>query len=285
MEKEEDKGNQRNCSYGPEEDLRIENEILKLKMQAERGAWFVESSGDLPPEIEAQFLKNVELFESNFENAKEMSVYECIGSPSYKKAEELDPAEAEVEMIKLLELMQAKNINLDMLGEYEPVVIYKFITEELFNEKITEMNIPGYTQNFMYEEFHPNHKMDIGNTAQRFLNDWFEKGFNEYSSELAAQMVTAEGKIFSKEEVLQKLYNCLDCYRKFVNIKFAGGDISFEWNEKESKGLGHAEGMFKYEAENENGEIVHVEGPYKLYMINEYGLWQIFYFVFPGFSW
>ena len=51
------------------------------------------------------------------------------------------------------------------------------------------------------------------------------------------------------------------------------------------KGMGHAEGMFRYDAEIENGEKIHFEEAFKLYMINEDGYWRIFYFVFPGFAW
>ncbi len=49
--------------------------------------------------------------------------------------------------------------------------------------------------------------------------------------------------------------------------------------------MGHAEGMVKYDAVLENGETVHVEGPFKLYMQLEEEWWQIFYFHWPGFEW
>ena len=267
------------------EKLQLDNEILKLKMMAERGAYFGESAGDLPPEVEAQFLKNIQLFEDFFDEAEEISVYECIGKPQYKDVDELTAEEVKNETNRLLELMESKNLVLDVLGQYDPAIIYKFIIDELLPKKIREINIPGFMHHFVYEEFHPDHKLDIGNAAQEFINHWFEKGFNEYSSELAHQFITAEGKIYTTEEVLQKLNNCLDSYKRFSNIKFKGSDISFEWDDKEDKGIGHAEGIFSYDAEIENGEIIHIEGPYKLYMMNEFGGWEIFYFVFPGFNW
>ncbi len=274
-----------NFHDNPEQNLRIENEIMKLKMQAERAAVFGGNMEDLPPEVEAEFLKNVQQFEESFDKASPISIYECIGKPAYKKAGELKPKEVKREIKRILKLLHSKNIILDVLGQYDLSVIYKFITEELFREQIREVNLPGYIHSFIYEEFHPNHKLDMERTAQHFLDHWFEKGFNEYSFELAGRFITAEGKIFLKESVLEKLQNCLNSYRRFMNIKFKGSDISFEWDEKEGKGMGHAEGMFSYDAEIESGETIHVEGPFKLYMINETGLWQIFYFVFPGFAW
>lgn len=279
--------NEGNHSFNnePEENLRIENEILKLKMMAERGAMFGGSMEEIPPEIEAQFLKNVEAFENSWDNAKLVSVYEYIGEPAYKKAHELDPHNTKAELLSLLELMSSKNVVLDVLEEYEPSVIYQFITEELFLAEISDISLPGYTYHFIYEEFHPNHEADIGNLAQQFIDHWFEKSFDEHCSELADELVTPEGKSYAKQQVISKLRNCLECYNAFSNIKSKSSSIHFDWDEAEEKGLGHAEGAFKYVAEIENGQIINIEGPFKLYMANEYGLWKIFYFVFPGFQW
>ena len=269
----------------PEQNLRIENEIIKLKMQAERGALFGGNREDLPPEMEALFLKNVQQFEDTFDIAREITIYECIGQPDFKKTEELKTEDVKEEITRILELLHSKNIIFEVLGQYEFSVIYKFITEELFREKIREVNHPGYIHSFVYEEFHPNHHVDIGRTAQEFLTHWFEKGFDENSTEFANQFITADGSIFSREEVLLRLRNCLNSYHDFSNIKFIGSGTSFEWNEEEAKGMGHAEGMFSYDAEIEKGETIHIEGPFKLYMINEDGFWRIFYFIFPGFAW
>lgn len=285
MEEENNKNEQENFTNDPDENIRIENEILKLKMQAERGALFGGNMDDLPPEMEAEFLKNVQQFENSFDNAKEVTIYECIGKPGYMKADELKLEDTENELRRINELMHSKNIVLEVLGQYELSLIYKFITEELFQQKIREVNFPGYIHNFVYEEFHPNHHVDIAATAQEFLNHWFENGFDENSFELAGQFITAGGKVFSRDQVIEKLCNCLNSYQRFINIRFKGSDTHFEWDEKEEKGMGHAEGMFSYDAEIENGETLYMEGPFKLYMINENGSWQIFYFVFPGFAW
>jgi hypothetical protein len=286
MDEKNRKDHPENFSNDPEQNLRIENEILKLKMQAEKGAFFGGNMEDLPPEVEAEFLKNVQSFEDSFDKAKQITIYECIGKPVYKKVDELTGTEEiENELKRIMELLHSKNILLEVLGKYELSVIYKFITEELFQEQIREMNFPGYMHNFIYEEFHPNHNVDIARTAQDFLDHWFEKSFDEDCVEFADPIVTANGIIYSRNEVILKLRKCLDSYKEFMNIKFMGSDTSFDWDEIGKKGMGHAEGMFKYDAEIENGELIRIEGPFKLYMINEDGTWRIFYFVFPGFAW
>jgi len=285
MENEMKNDSHENFGDDPEQNLQIENELLKLKMQAERGAFFGGNMEGLPPEVEAEFLKNVQSFEDSFDKAKQVTIYECIGSPEYKQAEELKPEEIEAEMRKIIELMQSKNIILEVLGKYDLSLIYKFITDELFQEKIKEVDYPEYLHSFVYEDFHPSHDVDIAMTAQDFLDHWVKKEFDENSFELAGQLVTADGKTFSRNEVIARLRNCLNSYREFSNIGFMGCDTNHEWNETEGKGMGHAEGMFRYDAEIENGETIHFEDAFKLYMINEDGYWRIFYFVFPGFSW
>ena len=285
MKEENKKPGDEKFSDDPDENLRIENEILKLKMQAERDAVFGGNIEELPPDVEAAFLKNVQQFEESFDNAKPVTIYECIGQPMFKKVDELIPEEVKEELKKILELLHAKNIILDVQGQYELSVIYSFITEELVQQQIREVDFPGYIHSFTYEEFHPNHAIDIGNTAQLFLNHWFKKEFNEEFSPFASQIITADGVIYSTGEVITKIINCLNCYNRFFNIKFGGSDTSFDWNEEEKKGIGHAEGMFSYDAEIEMGETLNFEGPFKLYMTNDDGNWRIFYFVFPGFSW
>src|SRR5204863_9670134 len=98
------------------------------KMQAERGALFGGNREGLPPEVEAEFLKNVQSFEDSFGQAKQITIYECIGSPEHKHVEKLKPEEVEDEIRKIIELMHSKNIILEVLGKYDLSIIYKFIT-------------------------------------------------------------------------------------------------------------------------------------------------------------
>lgn len=91
--------------------------------------------------------------------------------------------------------------------------------------------------------------------------------------------------MLTKQEVLDKLKTVFDAYPQFTNCKYVIAEINFQLNEEIETGMGHAEGGVKYDAILENGEQVHIEGPFKLYMSMEYDWWKIFYFVFPGFEW
>ncbi len=271
-------------SDDPEENLRIENEILKLKLQAEEGAVF-SSSDNLPPDLEHSFLQNVQRFEDARKNAKQVKVYELLGKPDYKKESYLSDSEIKMELKKLFDLLESKSMPLAVLGEYEPRLIYKFITEELFEHETDDVQLPGMTKNFTYEEFHPNHKMEIHERTMDFLSDWFEQKFTEYCWELNDPFILSNGTIMPKAEVLKKLENVFNSYSSFANPKYAIGEISFQWNDMEARGMGHAQGVVQYDAILEHGEIVHFEGPFKLYMSNESTWWTVFYFVFPGFKW
>ena len=122
MEENDKQGNEEKFSDDPEENLRIENEILKLKMQAESGAYFSENTNaDLPPEIENEFLRQIQHFEEAWKDVKYTKVYDIAGKPYFKKAYELLPDEIEKELQALFELLDKHNINLHVQGEYEPL--------------------------------------------------------------------------------------------------------------------------------------------------------------------
>ncbi|HLF46607.1 MAG TPA: hypothetical protein VI548_09290 [Chitinophagaceae bacterium] len=105
------------------------------------------------------------------------------------------------------------------------------------------------------------------------------------SWELNDPFILSDGRIIPKAEVLKKINNVFNSYSSFTNAKYAIGEISFQWDDTKASGMGHAEGGVHYDAILENGETVHIEGPFKLYMSNEGTWWSIFYFVFPGFTW
>lgn len=271
-------------SEDPKENLHIENEIMKLKMQAESNA-FIVTEKDIPPELENMFLKNVQEWEDAYRNVKQVRIYDLIERPEYKPATDISEEEVQSEVDRLIAIMSMHNICLHVEGKYEPMTIYRFITEDLFEYETDDMQLPGLTQNFTYEEFHPNHELDIQRRTMDFFEDWFERKFDAYSWELDDVFILPDGRTFSKEEVLGKIQQLFDSYPAFNNLQFALGETCFQLNEGDGKGLGHSEGMVKYNAVMENGEVVPVEGPFKMYMAYESNWWNIFYFVFPGFVW
>jgi hypothetical protein len=271
-------------SDDPEENLRMENEVLKLKLQAQFGANLSDETS-LPLDIENEFLKNVYAFEQNHNNYNPIKIAAFLGSPSFQKVENLDEENLKKEYHRLLELLNTKSMAIDFIKPREDRFKYKFITEELFEHTISSSGMLGMTLHFIYEEFHPDHNLDIRNRSSDFLRDWFRKEFNEFSTELGCQFILANGKTLTREEALVKIKDVFDCYTSFTNCQVAEGEIKFKWNDETQTGIGHAEGGVRFDAILESGETVHFEGPFKLYLSNEDGWWSIFYFVFPGFEW
>jgi hypothetical protein len=268
-------------SDDPEENLRMENELLRLKLQAELGGES-HSSGNLPPEIENEFLKNIFAFEQNYANDKRMIIYDLLRRPEFIKADDLADAAIGIELQKVTDLLAAKNIVVHFDDECDNRIRYRFITEELFEKETSSFTVPGMTTNFDYEEFHPNHKKDIQNRTIEFMTEWFKQSFGEYSWELANQFILPDRRIMSKNDIIAQMNNIFAAYREFKNEDYFIKEIKFELNE--NGGLGHAEGGVRYDAVLENGETILIQGPFKLYFSLEVEWWSIFHIIFPGFK-
>jgi hypothetical protein len=274
-------------SDDPAENIKMENEFLKIKLKARYGdAFFMQSNGDLPPEIENQFLKNMMAFEDAHANASFTTVYECIGKPDYKPASNLNDTEIAMELERVNTILAEHNMALDICdGPYPDRLIYTFITEELFAHETETGGIKGMGCHFIYEEFHPNHKAEITKCTHQFLQHWFTRNFDEYSTEVSRDIITFDGRQMSKEELLDKMQLFFNAFQQFKDDAYNIDKAVFEIKEETQTGMGYAEGMLKYDALLEKGESVHYEGAYKLYLQMEHNYWNIFYFVMPGFKW
>jgi hypothetical protein len=274
-------------SDDPAENMRLENEFLKIKLKAQYGdAFFMESNADLPPEIENQFLKNMIAFEDASADGTSATVYETIGKPDYKPAEELNELELNRELKRMNTILEEHNLALDICdGPYPDLIIYKFITEELFAHEMEMGGIPGMGWNFIYEEFHPNHKVEITKCTHQFLQHWFTRNFDDYATELSSQIITADDKQMSRKDAISKMQLFFDAFKQFKDDGYNIDDVSFEINEETRQGMGFSEGVLKYDALLDKGESIHFEGPYKLYLQMEDKWWDIFSFVMPGFKW
>ena len=167
----------------PKLDIRQENEFKKMKMSLESGAIFPDDlSKQLPPEIESQFLDSIMSFEKAFRNAKQISVYDKIGRPDFVPENVLNDAEVTGSLEKIESILHQNGLNLDVLADYENEerLIYKFITEELFDLEVDDVNIQGFNTNFIYENFHQNHKYDLNRDTLDFLNMFLNKKSNIY---------------------------------------------------------------------------------------------------------
>lgn len=265
-----------------EEKLRMENELLKLKMQAELGAQFHEES-DIPADMENIFLKNILAFHEAAQNQTTVTVAEKLANPKFTKAIDLSNAEIGNELERLENLLAEHHIVVDYIGDYDDRTKYVFLTEELFDIEIDDMEIGDMKRHFIYEDFHPDHAADIKKHAEDFINLWFKQAIKADSWELADEFILPEGKIKTKQEVVNQIQDIFNLSNGFINGRYDIIDVDYTLMDGD-RGMGYAEGALGYRVLLANGETEVISGPFKLYFALEFGYWQIIHLVFPGFS-
>lgn len=271
-------------SNDPEEQLRIENELLRLKLQAETGANLQELE-NVPPEVENAFLNNILAFERQLDNIEEVSIFSIIGEPKdFKPDAELNDTEIEQELDRLNALLEANQIEVDYGTDYSSRLKYKFITEELFEHETQKFDMPEMVHHFIYEEFHPNHILTIEGIAEDFLEMWLTQSIEKDSFIFSNEMVSQAGVPVTKEQFFTKIQHVFDAYLYFENGDFSIDEVTFEMmpNAEIPTGFGCAEGIITYDGMLENKEKQHVKSPFKLYMQFNNGYWDLMNVIMPG---
>lgn len=157
----------RNSTY--KDFIRHENELTKLKIQAEFGI-NLNNESELNPAIESIWLNQILEYERAMINNKKITVGEFLENPVYLSVDQLNEEQLPVELQRLMELLHSKNIVIDSLAGVDDREMFRFITTELF---LTEMDscIPkNMIVCYIYEEFHPNDAYEIRQICTEFFN-------------------------------------------------------------------------------------------------------------------
>ena len=265
-------------------DLRLENEILKLKMQAEHGA-SIYSHEDLPPEIEAMFLRQVQQFESARHSVSQVSIHQLIGSPELQAAPHLDEQELVSCTSQLLDKLAEKNIKIEKPDSIDDKTFYRFLTEEFMQQETEDLQLEGMIKFYDYHMFHPDHAMDIRITAERFLDNWFRKNIEGLRWELSQGIILPDTTILGIDNVIELVELHFEKFHLLNGGEATILDVGFQWSVENNTGIGHAEGKLFYQVALRNGDTRRIAGSFKIYFVNELGFWSVFYFVMPGFEW
>jgi hypothetical protein len=288
MEQESKLPENEKFSDDPEENLRLENEFLKMKMMTESGGIFGGSSdGGLSPEIENQWLKNIMEFEKAYANAKPQKIVDLVGGPSFEDEKNLDPKKFKTEFARLKKLLKQHNIKVDFLAPQPDRIKYHFITGELFDHETDFIPVKGMTTNFVYEEFHPDHKKEITEITDEFLNDFFERNLNIDSDYFDDEIIEPDGNVISKEELVNRFYSMYEVAVAFENTSFEVNNIEFEVKDKTEdnpSGMGFSEGEIRYNMIFKDGGRKEVHGPFKIYFGRQWGFWNIYFFYLAGYN-
>jgi hypothetical protein len=282
FEEEEEK-----FSEDPMEHFKIENEILKMKLKMQFGDSFQMFGGEdaLPPDIENQFLKSMIQFEENFQNAEFITIAEKLGNPVFTPLENIPESQLQKEVEVILDLLATKQIVIDFTHQpYNAKEVYSFLTTDFLKEEVEKNAVEGMMQNFIYEEFVPNHKEDIKQSAEQFLDHWLNKNDEGLPDFMAKGIVDDKGKMYTIDEWKNKVKLFFDAFNSFDNGSNTIEECAFTF-ENVDAGLGHCEGTITYDAILDKGEKIEYKGPFKLYFTYEEEYWNLFYFHIPGFNW
>ena len=196
------------------DNLRMENELKKIKLMFEHGAdfYYPKDQPDLPPEIEYEFLKDIEEFENALHNNQKIKLFDYIGKPEFRNSDAIPDLKISIALQTISELLNENQIDLVTLYEVEERVLYRFITEELFLHEIDNIRIPGLRCCFIYEEFHPNREQDIKEQCADFITAYLNKDLDDYSIYRNVNK--------SKEEILRNFRDAYDSFNlDLFNIK------------------------------------------------------------------
>ncbi len=261
------------------EEIQFENEFLKLKLQGITGAKMMETSDKkLPEELENAFLKNVLAFEEAYTRNEEIRIYEILGKPAFKPYAEACKGDLALETEAVLEIYESKNINVDHVYDVNEKDYYIFLTEELPEHMTNDLKIPGWTNNFIYEEFHPNDREDIQKIPSHFLFELFTLEEEWFTSNLGDTMNGLNEEKIIKEAAIKKLNNFRHSYQKFSKPKVKILEAAVDGK------TGSLTAEISYKAYLD-GKPVLMKGPSSFsFTKNKNDYWQITRLRFPGFN-
>ena len=139
---------------------------------------------------------------------------------------------------------------------------------------------------FSYEEFYPDHELDISETAEKFLSGFLERSLDENTYYIGEEIAEPDGKIVKKEDFMKRFAAMYEATSAFENTSFEIAQTEFELQEDKDgiSGMGFSEGLIKYEMVFQSGERKKIDGPFKIYFSREWESWNIFFFYLAGFN-
>jgi hypothetical protein len=268
-----------------EENLRMQNDFLKMKMMAESGAFFG-GEGGLPPEIENLFLKNVMEFEKMNADSKPIKIFDFLNKPVFEDEKDLDEEKFKIEFKRLEALLEENSINISFTRERDDRFKYDFITKEIIEHETTFIPVNGMTTYLSYEEFHPDHEAEITEITNQFLQDFFERTLNVDTDYINDQIIEPDGNILSREQLINRFHSLYEAATEFENTSFQLENLEFELKEpgKEPSAMGFSEGWIRYDMIFSDGSRNKIDGPFKIYFAREFDYWSICFFYLAGYN-
>lgn len=274
----------------PPNDLQSENEFLKLKMMAEWGASLGGESKLLTPELENQFLRQVQAFETAYQAGPSATFGDTVGRPPFGPWEEIQSlpyAQQESLVNEVMNFYKQQAVEVCFEFDYPPAVKYRFLVEELPQMQNDFGMVPGMMVGVIYEEYHPNHGAVIESTTEDFMEGLVQLDIEQLKYTLAPVQVLPDGP-YPTEYLVKALADKFQTLEKLDEFEYSIMQTSYDLTQAEdgseaaSQGMGYSEGLVRFTVVKKDGSSRPISGPFKLYFQYEYGCWSIMYIIFPG---
>jgi len=190
-------------------DYELENAMLLMKLRAEFGGSpefiGVDDEEEFDASMKYEFLKSIYQFEQNFHLPKlDITLFEHLGQPYLVDDKYLTDEGIACQLQRIRRIMKEKQLMLDTIYTTDDRVVYRFILEELLQEKLEESLPPGFYRHYIYEEFHPNHRRDIEEQTIQFFQQLAEQTIPSPCLYLNDEVVVGD-VLFSRDEAINRL--------------------------------------------------------------------------------
>ncbi len=149
------------------------NDAKKKEIEERFGGIFGPGESALPPEIEADWLQDIEEFERRFEHVESTTVRHYLGNPEFTSIDRLPEEDIPGALERVMEFLEGRGVQVHAFAPVPDDELYRFVTEELLDEEIDDIHMEGLTQDFVYEMFHPNDILEVSFFAEVFLGSIF----------------------------------------------------------------------------------------------------------------
>ena len=224
-------------------------------------------------------------FEKANADAKSATIFDILGKPNFEDEKNLDEEKFRIQFSKLQKLLKKYSMNVEFDRERDNRFKYNFITKELFGHQTAFMPVKGMSTYFSYEEFHPDHELEITGKTNQFLNDFFERNLDTDTYYINKELIEPDGNILPKEQLIKRFQSLYEVAGEFENTSFNIENIQFELKDGENEtSMGFSEGAIKYDMIFRDGNRHKIRGPFKIFFAREWDVWSICFFYLAGYN-
>src|SRR5258706_1754654 len=254
-----------------------ENELLNLKLEVDYGMAGSNMSAQRTT-LENQWLNSFGNVEQQHKRAERIKVYDYLGCPAFKRMDQLKPEEIGAGLDIIRSHMEKKGIVLNFNCDVDPVIMYRFITEELFKHEIDDVSNKGMVIHFIYEEFHPNYDLDLRNHADELIEILFRKKWDRFDAHCFAGRVDFKGVQYRNEGIAGIIQSFQEAHDSFSVEQFEIEDVQFDLR----KQYAEVDARIRYRAK---GDVIrYFDGTCRITFLFQWGYWYINGFALPGFG-